>query len=252
MEASAIRTTISWHCYAMMIAATSVIVGVNWDISWHISIGRDTFWSAPHMAIYFGGLLAGISSGFVVLRTTFAGTPEQQAESVRVWGFRGPLGAWAAIWGAFAMIVSAPFDDWWHNAYGLDVEIISPPHFVLALGITAIVYASVLLLVSRARHLYIYVSGVMVLHVATFLTEYIYANQMHGGFFYILTCTVFVFLLTGLSRASQFRWAATAIAATYMLLDLAIDFALQLAPATPKLAPIYNRIDHLVPSGFPL
>jgi hypothetical protein len=32
------------------------------------------------------------------------------------------------------MIMSAPFDDWWHNAYGLDVRIISPPHTLLASG----------------------------------------------------------------------------------------------------------------------
>src|SRR5262245_55866742 len=131
LAASEERSLAAWYPFAMMFAATSVIVGVNWDIAWHITIGRDTFWSPPHMAIYLGGVLAGLSSGWIVLRTTFAGTAAQIAESVRVWGFRGPLGAWAAIWGAFAMIVSAPFDDWWHNAYGLDVEIISPPHVVL-------------------------------------------------------------------------------------------------------------------------
>src|SRR5215212_2485905 len=160
------------------------------------------------------------------------------------------------------MIVSAPFDDWWHNAYGLDVEIISPPHVVLALGITAIVYASVLLLVSRQNRggaderrpqlFYVYVCGVMVLHVATFVSEYTNPNQMHSAFFYFISCAVFPFLLAGLARASKLRWPATAIAATYMLLDLALDYVMQLVPATPKLAPIYNRVDHLVPSGFPL
>ena len=255
-------TADTWYCYALMLAATSVIVGVNWDISWHITIGRDTFWSAPHLAIYLGGVLAGVSSGWVVLRTTFRGSDAERAESVRVWGFRGPIGAWAAIWGAFAMIVSAPFDDWWHNAYGLDVEIISPPHVVLALGITAVVYAAVLLLVSRQNRapegdrrfprFYAFVSGVMVLHLATFFQEYTNPNQMHGGFFYIVTCAVFPLLLTGLARASKLRWPATTIAAIYMLLDLALDYVFQLVPATPQLAPIYNRVDHLVPSGFPL
>ena len=57
---------------------------------------------------------------------------------MRFWGFRAPLGAWVCIWGAFAMLTSAPFDDWWHNAYGLDVKILSPPHVVLAAGIGAI------------------------------------------------------------------------------------------------------------------
>ena len=58
--------------------------------------------------------------------------------AVRFWGFRAPFGAWVCIWGAFAMVTSAPFDDWWHNAYGLDVKIISPPHMLLAAGIAAI------------------------------------------------------------------------------------------------------------------
>ncbi len=53
---------------------------------------------------------------------------------MRFWGFSGPLGAWVTIWGTFVMITSAPFDNWWHNAYGLDVKIVSPPHMVLAAG----------------------------------------------------------------------------------------------------------------------
>jgi len=32
------------------------------------------------------------------------------------------------------MLTSAPFDNWWHNAYGLDVKIVSLPHSILALG----------------------------------------------------------------------------------------------------------------------
>lgn len=30
------------------------------------------------------------------------------------------------------MITSAPFDKWWHNAYGLDTKVVSPPHVPLA------------------------------------------------------------------------------------------------------------------------
>ena len=33
---------------------------------------------------------------------------------------------------------SAPLDDWWHRAYGLDVKILSPPHMVLAAGMMAV------------------------------------------------------------------------------------------------------------------
>ena len=63
--------------------------------------------------------------------------------------FRAPLGAWICVWGCGAMLTSAPFDNWWHNAYGLDVRIISPPHAVLAIGIYSIVVGGLLLALAR-------------------------------------------------------------------------------------------------------
>src|SRR6266576_3172273 len=54
------RTTapVPWYLTAVLLAATSTVVGVIWDISWHRTIGRDTFWTPAHMAIYLGGVLA--------------------------------------------------------------------------------------------------------------------------------------------------------------------------------------------------
>ena len=43
-----------------------------------------------------------------------------------------------------AELASAPFDDWWHDAYGLDVRIVSPPHIVLGLGMMGIVLGALL------------------------------------------------------------------------------------------------------------
>src|SRR3954467_9066310 len=134
-----------WHAYAVVVAAVCVMVGVYWDISWHMTIGRDTFWTPAHLMIQSGGLIAGLSSGFVVLKSTLLPSDRDIATGVRVWGFRGPLGAWLCIWGCFAMLASAPFDNWWHDAYGLDVKIVSPPHTVLALGIFAIMNGALLL-----------------------------------------------------------------------------------------------------------
>ena len=39
------------------LAVTSAMIGGRWDVSWHESIGRDTFWTPAHMAI--------LSSAFV-------------------------------------------------------------------------------------------------------------------------------------------------------------------------------------------
>ena len=110
---------VPWEIWCGVLAVTSSTIGLEWDISWHRSIGRDTFWTPAHMLIYFCGLLTAIVCGYMVFAATFGNSAERRASSVRVLGFRGPLGALVAAWGGLAMLVSAPFDNWWHNAYGL-------------------------------------------------------------------------------------------------------------------------------------
>src|ERR1700759_2248648 len=129
---------VPWYLWCAVLAVTSVTIGLHWDISWHRSIGRDTFWTPAHMAIYLCGVLACISFGYLILGATFIRGRAEQEGAVRVLGFRGPLGAFIAAWGGIAMMTSAPFDNWWHNAYGLDVKIVSPPHTLLILGIRAV------------------------------------------------------------------------------------------------------------------
>src|SRR3954469_23954571 len=103
-------SALPWYLYTALFGSTSIAVGLLWDISWHATIGRDTFWTPAHMAIYLGGVLAGLSSGWLALATSFAGSAADRAATVRFWGFRAPLGAWVVIWGTFAMLTSAPFD----------------------------------------------------------------------------------------------------------------------------------------------
>src|SRR5262249_3269963 len=145
--------TISPWALAVLVGGTSIVIGILWDISWHRTIGRDTFWTPAHMAIYFGGVLGGLSCGWLVLRATFFATQEEQAAAVRLWGgLRGSLGAGVTIGGALAMLMSAPFDNWWHDAYGVDVKILSPPHTILALGMWGVVLGA-LMLVLREQNL---------------------------------------------------------------------------------------------------
>src|ERR1700712_2724415 len=54
-----------WYLTALLAGATSIAVGLLWDISWHMTIGRDTFWTPAHMLVYLGGVLAGLSRGWV-------------------------------------------------------------------------------------------------------------------------------------------------------------------------------------------
>ena len=263
---AAARPGFPLHLAAVLFAATSVVVGVIWDISWHRSIGRDTFWTPAHMAIYLGGLVAGVACGWLVLRTTFTGTEAERSASVRFWGFSGPLGAWVSIWGAIAMITSAPFDNWWHNAYGLDVKILSPPHVLLALGFTGIQVGALLMLAARQNdaapgdpHLgayrwwFAYAAGLLVANLAIMWMESIgFPNHAHSAAYYKICAGAFPILLVATARTSTLRWPATTAAAVYMAVNIVMLWILPLFPATPKLAPIYNAIDHFVPPPFPI
>src|ERR1043165_3723069 len=80
--AQAPATARLWHAYTLVFAAACVMVGVYWDISWHMSIGRDTFWTPAHLLIQAGGLIAGISSGYVALHTTLRGSDAEREASV--------------------------------------------------------------------------------------------------------------------------------------------------------------------------
>ncbi len=255
-----------WYMWCAGAAVTSAMIGVHWDISWHRSIGRDTFWTPAHIAIYLCGILGGISSAFLILSATFGRGAEAaatRAASVRIWGFRGPIGAFIMAWGGIAMLTSAPFDDWWHNAYGLDVRIISPPHTVLAAGIFSVMLGALLLvtgLMNRSSgerrrmlgHIYVFLGGLVVVNMATFVMEEIFNVAMHRGFYYRAVALALPFYLTGLARACDLSWPATRIAAVYMLFWAAMNWILPLFPAEPKLGPVLNPVTRFVPSYFPM
>jgi len=246
----------------MAFALTSIAVGVTWDISWHESVGRDTFWTPAHMAIYLGGTLAGFVAGWLAIRDTFLTREANRDFSVGLFGARAPLGAWVAIWGATAMLTAGPFDDWWHNAYGLDVKIISPPHVVLGLGMLGISVGVLLLVLSRQNRfpdsstkgssLFIYTGGVFLLLGSVFLLEYIYPNRQHGAMFYKVCALMFPARLIAIGRSARVSWPTTRIAAVFMAFSCATDWILALFPAHPKLAPIFNPITHMVDLPFPL
>src|SRR2546427_8905360 len=84
---------VSGYARAVLAGATSIVIGILWDISWHRTIGRDTFWTPAHIAIYFGGLVGRLTCGWLVIRTTFFATPEDQAVALWLWGVCRALGA---------------------------------------------------------------------------------------------------------------------------------------------------------------
>ena len=257
------RARIPWYLWCAALAVTSAYVGGYWDISWHRSIGRDTFWSAPHMAIYACGILAGVTAGYLIFTTTFGKNAEHKDVSVRIWGLRGPLGAFICAWGGFAMLASAPFDDFWHNAYGLDVRIISPPHMVLAAGFFGIEFGTVMLMLAfmnRAgeklrpalERMFLYVGGTVLCESLLIKLESISRSDQHNARFYIVVMIGTPAILAALTIASERKWASTIVAGVYTVFALAFLWILPLFPAEPKLGPVFHEVTHFIPWEFPL
>jgi hypothetical protein len=82
--------------------------------------------------------------------------------------------------------------------------------------------------------------------------EAAYGNTMHGSSFYRYTAIVFPIFLVAFARASRLKWPATTTALLYMGIVLVNMWIIQLFPAQPRLAPIYNAVTHMVPTPFPL
>jgi hypothetical protein len=251
--------------YSIVLASTCIVVGLIWDVSWHRTVGRDTFWTLAHVLEQLAAVIAGLACGWLALRTSFGPDNGARAHSVRFWKyFYAPLGAWVCIWGTLMMITSAPFDNWWHNAYGLDVRIISPPHMILAAGMTGIQFGAMLMSVSAQNRapaedqrmyavIYAFTAGILLAMLATVIQEDAsVANQMHRSAFYRSTGSLLPFALFGYARACKLKWPSTTMALFYTGIGLAMMWILQLFPATPKLAPIYNPVTHMVPPSFPL
>jgi hypothetical protein len=261
---------VPWYVWFGALAVTSSFIGGAWDVSWHRTIGRDTFWTPAHLAIQACGVMAAIICGYLMLVNTFGRSARLKAASVNVLGFRAPLGAFIAAWGGIAMITSAPFDNWWHNAYGLDVKIVSPPHTLLILGIRAVGVGILFLIlaamnralsdetpagvqtVKKLQRLFLYIGGLIVSGQMFFLMEYTWDIQLHSASAYVAMGIAVPLVLAILSQASRYKWAATATASVYMILAIAEILILPLFPAQPKLGPVFNPVTHLVPAKFPI
>lgn len=275
VPAGRVAPSVPWTIWAGAIAVTSSTIGGTWDVSWHRSIGRDSFLTPAHLMIYACGVIAALICAYLIFYTTFGGSQQMKRESVSVLGFRAPLGAFIAAWGGIAMLTSAPFDNWWHNAYGLDVKIISPPHTLLILGIRCVSVGVIFLIVAamnrleverlehgltaasdatykRLQALFLYMGGLTVLGQMFFLQEETWDVVLHTTEAYMALGIGVPVAFAVISRASGNRWACTISAAIYTAFLMAEIWILPLVPATPKLGPVFNPVTHLVPGKFPV
>ncbi|MDG4771834.1 hypothetical protein [Solwaraspora sp. WMMD792] len=166
------------------------LVGWSWDIQWHTDVGPDTFFTMPHLLLYSGSALCGITALVVVLRTTAAqrsGRPIDPAiggRSVRVLhgAFAAPLGYLIVGLATATFLLYGLWDQWWHSLYGFDAQLNSPPHIGLLQGNFATIIGSMVTF-AAARHerwgrAGVYISLAMLVAFAPVLAD---AFQQAGG-----------------------------------------------------------------------
>src|SRR5213593_3516472 len=96
--------------------------GVQWDIQWHLRIGRDSFWIAPHLMTYSGVTLMVLASlGVLAWMSWQALGGVREPGLLRVAGITGTRGWHFAGWSIMLTVIAAPIDDFWHRLFGLDV-----------------------------------------------------------------------------------------------------------------------------------
>ena len=257
---------VPWYIWTGVVGVTSAIIGGAWDVAWHRSIGRDSFWTPAHLMIQLCALLAGVVGLWLVYQCTFQRNSPLRAASISIAGLRAPLGVFLAGWGGLAMLTSAPFDNWWHNAYGLDVKIVSPPHALLILGIRAVslgIFLLILAAMNRAadagavnfsalQKLVLYLGGLNVIGQMFFLQEYDWDVMQHRALCYIALAIGVPVALAMIWEVTGFRWAATTAAAIYTVSIIAEILIFPLVHAQPKLGPVFYPVTHLVPAKFPV
>ena len=192
--------------------------GVQWDIQWHVLIGRDSFWIPPHVMTYAGVALAVLVSFGVLAWETLTGRIPAGPPVLRVLGLTGTRGFHLAAWGIALTVLAAPIDDLWHRLFGLDVTLWSPPHL---LGIVGAVVNSFACLViarevypegARARLAALVLTGAVLyggLHLTVDPSTRV--AYLHGGvLFYtlaILSALILPLAHVPTARLSGSRWA---------------------------------------------
>lgn len=238
-----------------------------------MSIGRDGLFAPPHVVIYVGAVVAGLFSAYQILNLTLRKNHPGRAVAVPFWGvFYGPLGAMFCVWGALAMLTSAPFDDWWHNTYGLDVQILTPPHTILAIGIMTVQFGAMIGVLSlqnqfrgidvsrsdqlaqstRLKWLFAIAAGLLLTMLFTIASESMGMHESHHSVYYVTAAIVLPFYLFAVGRASLLRWPVTIIAALFMLFLVLPSWVIQNFEAVPRLGPVMNPITQYQPFHFPL
>ena len=129
--------------------ALSGAVGLYWDVSFHIALGRDEGPLAnPAHYLIFLGLIAIFAGGALALALADGRLPRRTLRFTGSW--RVPVGPAIGTAVALFALLGFPLDDVWHRLFGQDVTEWGPTH-VLMIGGTLMLPFTMLLTCAEAR-----------------------------------------------------------------------------------------------------
>lgn len=107
----------SWQALCFAFSSLIIMAAIHFDGFWHVNMGRESLFILPHLILYSGLVFL-----FILFYVTKATIPKF---------------TWILI---ILIVVSAPFDEWWHNNFGVeqinDILIVwSPPHLIVELSL---------------------------------------------------------------------------------------------------------------------
>jgi hypothetical protein len=114
--------------------------GLAWDFQWHGEVGPDTFFTLPHLMLYGGVAIVGLTCLIITLMSTRSyqhGNSIFPEKSLTfVWPmFRVPASFIITGLGAAIFLLFGLYDEIWHRVFGFDVTVVSPPHQGLLFGV---------------------------------------------------------------------------------------------------------------------
>lgn len=140
--------------FAVAILKLFNFIGGAWDIQWHVEIGRDSLWIPPHLLVFFAfgtGLV--VTLALIGYETYLARIGQAQPHSLRLGPFFAPTAAFGICLGYLLALFSAVLDELWHEIFGIDATLWSPPHLSIMLSTMVVDFSLMLGIASSARRL---------------------------------------------------------------------------------------------------
>src|SRR5919204_955064 len=142
-----------WAALPSALATSSLLVallGMYWDISLHIDVGRDPGPLAnPAHYLILSGLFGIFCAGFIAMALPRERPCETAVRINRNWD--APLGGVLMTACAFFALLGFPLDDIWHRLFGQDVTLWGPTHLMLFGGASLSLVGMAVLLVEGTR-----------------------------------------------------------------------------------------------------